>query len=145
MTDAEKKYADIIDMPHPTSPTRPRMSREARAAQFSPFAALTGYDAAVAEAGRLTDKKIELTEDVKTVLNEKLNILLEYVSDSPTVSVTYFLPDKRKEGGEYVTVTGDVKRIDEYERSIILSDGVRISISDILELESEVFGESSGF
>ena len=139
------KYDDIIDLPHHVSRKRAPMSMVDRGAQFSPFAALTGYDAAVAEAGRLTDQKIELTEDVKTVLNEKLNILLEYVSDSPTVSVTYFLPDKRKEGGEYVTVTGDVKRLDEYERSIILSDGVRISISDILELESEVFGESSGF
>ena len=114
----------------------------ARAAQFSPFAALTGYDAAVAEAGRLTDKKIILSEDMKTILNEKINILLEYIGERPVAVFTYFVPDKRKEGGSYVSLTGEVCRIDEYERAVILSDGVKIPIEDILEIESELFNDT---
>ena len=144
MTEAEKKYADIIDLPHPTSPTRPRMSREARAAQFSPFAALTGYDAAITEAGRLTDKRVVLTEEAKTVLNEKINILLEYIANTPTVTVTYFVPDKRKEGGEYITAVGRAERIDEYERTLTISEGRVVLISDIIAIESNVFAEDVG-
>ena len=144
MTEAEKKYADIIDLPHPTSPTRPRMSREARAAQFSPFAALTGYDAAITEAGRLTDKRVVLTEEAKTVLNEKINILLEYIADTPTVTVTYFVPDKRKAGGEYVSASGRVERIDGYERTLTISEGRVVPVSDIIDIESDIFAEDVG-
>ena len=143
MTEAEKKYGDIIDMPHPTSATRPRMSREARAAQFSPFAALVGYDAAVAEAGRLTDEKITLTEEAKTLINEKINILLEYIEEHPTATVTCFIPDKKKSGGRYDTLTGEVEKIDGYERCLILSGGVKIPVEDIFDIECELFSSFS--
>ena len=135
MTEAEKIYADIINMPHYTSPTRARMAISDRAAQFSPFAALTGYDSAVREAGRLTDRKIELTEDMKSIINEKLHILREGLDQKLGVVITYFVPDGRKEGGEYVTVSGIVKDINEYERTVILLDKTEIPIDDILEIE----------
>ena len=135
MTEAEKKYADIIDMPHYKSPTRGRMSVSDRAAQFSPFAALTGYDSAVEEAARLTDRKIELSEDMKTILNEKLQMIREKLGDRPTVTVTYFLPDEKKEGGAYVTVSGPVREISEYERAMVFTNKTVIPIDDIIEIE----------
>ncbi len=139
MTEAEKKYADIINMPHHTSPNRPRMSDIDRAAQFSPFAALTGYDSTVAEAGRLTSKKCEITEDVKSVLNEKMQMIRDYLHDQPIVTVTYFVPDKRKAGGAYVTVSGVVKEISEYDRAIILTDKTSIPIEQICDIQGELF------
>lgn len=139
MTNAEKKYADIINMPHHTSSTRPRMSAIDRAAQFSPFAALTGYEAAVHEAGRLTDSKLELSEDMKTMLNEKIQMVLDYLCDEPVVSITHFVPDKRKSGGAYVTTTGIVKEICEYERAIILTDKTSIPIDQIRDIKGEIF------
>lgn len=139
MTEAEKKYADIINMPHHVSPNRPRMSDIDRAAQFSPFAALTGYDSTVAEAGRLTDKKLNISEDMKTVLNEKMQMIIDYLDDKPFVSVTYFVPDKKKAGGAYVTVSGVVKEISEYDRAIILTDKTSIPIEQICEIEGELF------
>ncbi len=139
MTEAEKKYADIINMPHHVSPNRPRMSDTDRAAQFSPFAALTGYDSTVAEAGRLTDKKLNISEDMKTVLNEKMQMIFDYLDDKPFISVTYFVPDKKKSGGAYVTVSGVVKEISEYDRAIILTDKTSIPIEQICEIEGELF------
>lgn len=140
MTNAEKKYADIINMPHHTSPTRPRMSEADRAAQFSPFAALTGYDATVAEAGRLTDSELCLTEDAKTVLNEKMQMILDRLSDRPAVAFTYFVPDSRKGGGAYVTKVGVVKEISALSRAVVLEDKTSISIDSILEIGGEIFG-----
>ena len=139
MTEAEKKYADIINMPHHTSLNRPRMSDIDRAAQFSPFAALTGYEDAVSEVGRLTDKKLDLSEDMKTVLNEKMQMILDYLDEEPIVSITYFVPDKKKSGGAYVTVSGIVKEISEYERAIILTDKTSIPIEQIREIDGEMF------
>ena len=139
MTEAEKKYADIINMPHHTSHNRPRMSDTDRAAQFSPFAALTGYDSTVAEAGRLTDKKLNISEDMKTILNEKMQMIFDYLDDKPLISVTYFVPDKKKSGGAYVTVSGVVKEISEYDRAIILNDKTSIPIEQICEIEGELF------
>ncbi len=135
MTEAEKKYADIINMPHHISPNRPRMADIDRAAQFSPFAALTGYDSTVAEAGRLTDKKLDISEDMKTVLNEKMQMIRDYLGDQPIVTVTYFVPDKRKSGGAYVTVSGVVKEISEYDRAIILNDKTKIPIEQICDIQ----------
>ena len=139
MTEAEKKYADTINMPHHTSPNRPRLSDIDRAAQFSPFAALTGYDDAVTEAGRLTDQKHNLSEDMKTVLNEKMQMILDYLDDEPIVTITYFVPDKKKSGGAYISVAGIVKEISEYEHAIILTDKTTIPIEQIREIDGDIF------
>ena len=140
MTNANNhQYDDIIDLPHHVSATRPRMSMIDRAAQFSPFAALTGYDAAIKETGRLTDERIELSEESRAVLDRKQQLLLDNLADHPDVSVTYFLPDKRKAGGAYVTVTGRVKKVDDYQRLLLLSDGTKIPLDEILDMESELF------
>ena len=116
-------YEDILNLPHHVSKTRPQMSMLDRAAQFSPFAALTGYDDAIKETGRLTDEKIEMDEDRKAALDMKQANLIEMIDEQPEISITYFLPDTKKSGGAYVTVTGNLKRFDEYERLLILTDG----------------------
>lgn len=133
-----KDYSDIIDHPHHVSRTHPQMSMHDRAAQFSPFAALTGFDAAVAEEARVTDKRIELEEDERQRLNERLRILSEHIEEQPEVSITYFVPDERKDGGTYVTKTGALKKIDEYEHVLIMTDGVRIPIREIIEVSLEI-------
>ena len=117
------------------------MSMMDRAAQFSPFAALTGYDAAIKETGRLTDEKIELGEETKAVLDRKQCYLSNMISVQPEITVTYFLPDERKSGGTYLSVTGKLKRIDEYERMMILTDGKKIPLDDIMDIESNLFCE----
>ena len=133
------KYDDIIGLPHHVSATRPRMSMIDRAAQFSPFQALTGYGAAIQETGRLTDRKIELSEDERIVLDMKQQILLDNIRERPDVSITYFIPDERKDGGSYVTVTGNVKKIDDYQRLLILTDRAQIPLDEIVDIESELF------
>ena len=125
-------YDDIIDLPHPTSAKHPRMPMADRAAQFSPFAALVGHGAAIHETARLTDRKIELTEEEKAVLDEKLGLLLDTGGDAV---FTYFLPDKKKAGGAYVTAAGRIKKFDPLERRVILTDGASIPVEDILEIE----------
>ena len=135
------RYDDIIHLPHHVSKTRPQMSMMDRAAQFSPFAALTGYDAAIKETGRLTDEKIELGEETKAVLDRKQRYLNDMISVQPEITVTYFLPDERKSGGTYLSVTGKLKRIDEYERMMILTDGKKIPLDDIMDIESNLFCE----
>lgn len=132
------QYDDIINLPHHISSTRPRMSMIDRAAQFSPFAALTGYDAAIRETGRLTDRRIELTEECRAVLDRKQHVLMDNLVNHPEVSVTYFVPDGLKSGGAYVTVTGRAKKVDEYQRLLILTDGTKIPLDEILELESDL-------
>ena len=133
------KYDDIINLPHPTSQKRPRMSVQDRAAQFSPFAALTGYDAAIRETARLTEERIELNEYEQAVLDQRITLLQEHLKDLPEVTITYFQPDERKEGGKYRSLTGAVKKIDSYERQLVLADKSKISIESILNLESELF------
>ena len=133
------KYDDIIDLPHPEPTCRPRMSQLDRAAQFSPFAALTGYEAVVEEAARLTDARSELTEDMKTVLNSKMQRIVDSLANEPFVTVTYFVPDKKKEGGAYVNASGIVKEIDEYARCIIMTDGTRIPIEQVRAIEGALF------
>ncbi len=133
------RYDDIIHLKHHMSPVHPRLSMESRAAQFSPFAALTGYDAALLETGRLTEAKIELTEESRAALDRKQKMLVDIIYDRPEVTVTYFVPDAKKAGGAYVTVTGNVKRIDPVERSMVMTDGTKISLCEVLELECERF------
>lgn len=130
-----EQYDDIIHLPRHVSATRPQMSMSDRAAQFSPFAALTGYDAAIRETGRLTDERIELEEEALNILDRKLQILKDNLSNGPEVTFTYFKPDVRKSGGAYIEVTGAVKKLDEYERQIELRDGTKLPMDDILDIE----------
>ncbi|MDO5546115.1 MAG: hypothetical protein Q4F81_09910 [Eubacteriales bacterium] len=132
-------YDDIIGLSHHVSQTRPRMSMSDRAAQFSPFAALTGFDAAIQETGRLTEQRIELTEDSRGELDRRQWLLAEHLSEHPEVSVTYFVPDERKSGGTYVTVTGRVRKVDICRRLLILEDGTSIPLDEIAALESVMF------
>ena len=135
----DRNYDDMINMPCPTSPRHPRMPRADRAAQFAPFAALTGYDAAIDETGRLTDQKIDISEDMREKLDLKQNFLADIIDEQPEISVTYFVPDKKKSGGAYVTVNGRLKQIDEYEQLIILTDGKKIPIQEVYSIESDLF------
>lgn len=132
-------YDDIIHLPHHVSKTRPQMSQEDRAAQFSPFAALTGYDAAILETGRLTEDKLELGEESRAILDRKQRYLAEIIDTKPEITVTYFVPDEKKSGGAYSTVTGFLKRIDEYERVLMLTDGRKIQLDAIFDIESDEF------
>lgn len=128
-------YDDIINLPHPTSPRHPRMSAIDRAAQFSPFAALSGHEAAVKETARLTDRRVELTEGAKSELDMTLRLIAEHLPEHPEVSITYFEPDGKKDGGAYRTAIGTVKKIDNFLRTVILTDGQQISIDDIYGIE----------
>ena len=132
-------YEDIVDLPHHVSRKHPQPTMADRAARFAPFAAITGYEEMVLEEARITDDRIELDENSKAALNEKLNMILEFIDEQSEVSITYFEPDKRKAGGAYVTVTGTVKRIDEYEHLVIMTDGKKINIDDIYNLQGELF------
>ena len=132
------KYDDIINLPNPTPTCRPRMSALDRAAQFAPFAALTGYEAVVAEAARLTDDRLELSEDMKIILNDKMQMIVDNLDKEPFVTIKYFVPDKRKAGGAYVEVSGIVKEIDEYERCIVMTDGIKIPIEQIRAIDGEL-------
>ena len=134
-------YDDIIHLPHPVSKKHPPMSAIDRAAQFSPFAALTGYDAAVKETARLTDARLELDEYEIAALNDRLQVISARLAERPKVSITYFLPDSKKAGGAYVTVTGWVKKINANERAAIMEDGTRIPIEDIIEIKGDIFNE----
>ena len=137
----EHRYDDIINLPHHVSNKHPRMSPIDRAAQFSPFAALTGHDAAIKETARLTEERLELDENRKELLDARLQLLREHLGEKPTVTFTFFEPDERKSGGAYVTVTGSVKKIEEYENKIILEEGASIFIDDIYAVEGELFYE----
>lgn len=128
------KYDDIINLPHHISKKHPQMSLEARAAQFAPFAALTGYDNAVKETARLTNERIDLDEEAKIMLDAKLQVIREQLSEKPLVTITYFVPDARKDGGKYITTAGNVKKIDDYKHLIILDNGVEIPIDEIIDI-----------
>lgn len=127
-------YDDIIDRPHPKELIHPRMSAMDRAAQFSPFRALTGFEDAVAETARLTDRRIELDADEIEALNRKLQEAVDRCGNGETVSITYFKPDERKAGGSYVTMSGAIRKIEALERSVILADRTAIPIDDIVEI-----------
>ena len=136
---SSNKYDDMIYLPNPTPTCKPRMSLHDRAAQFSPFAALTGYEDAVEETARLTDTRLELSEDMKTILNEKMQMIVDNLDSEPIVTITYFVPDKKKSGGAYVDATGVVKEIDEYERCIVMTDKKKIPIEQVRAIEGELF------
>jgi len=137
---AEKfPYEDIVDLPPHISRKHPQPTMLERAARFAPFAAITGYEEMVLEEARVTDERIDLDEGTLSLLNEKLNMIQEFLDEEPEIKILYFEPDKRKTGGTYVTVTGIVKRIDEYEQLVIMTDGKKIRIGDIYGLESDLF------
>lgn len=132
-------YNDIIYLPHHVSPTRPQMSMRDRAAQFSPFAALTGYDAAIRETARLTQERVELDEQELAVLDRKFQLLLEQLGQCPQVTITWFVPDELKQGGRYLTITDVVKKVDAAARFVLLQNAGRICMDDIVEIEGELF------
>ena len=129
------KYKDIINMPHYVSKKHPQMSIENRSAQFAPFAALTGYEDEVKETGRLTNKRVEITEEIKELLDFKLRYIKEKIGENPKVKITYFLPDHKKDGGKYLEEIGNVKKIDEYKQTIVLENKKEILINEIIDIE----------
>ena len=133
------KYDEIMGLPHHVSKTRPQMPMSDRAAQFAPFAALTGYDAAIKETGRLTVERIELDVEALSALDMKYQLLMEALDEAPEVTITYFQPDERKAGGKYVSAVGAVKKIDDFERRITMQDGAKIPMDDVLSIEGELF------
>ena len=128
------RYDEIINLPHHVSKTRPQMPMSDRAAQFAPFAALTGYDSAIKETGRLTDERIELDEEALAALDRKYQLLMDALDDEPEVTIIYFQPDERKAGGQYVSATGTVKKVDTFGRRILLQDGTRIPLDSVYDL-----------
>lgn len=132
-------YEDIIHLPHHKSSKHPPMPRRDRAAQFSPFAALTGHDDAVSEAARVTEQRVELDDYIKADLNKRLGMIQAYMDKKPEVSITYFQEDDIKDGGSYVRASGYVKKIDEYRGLIVMEDGREILMSDMIEIDSELF------
>ena len=128
-------YDDMLNLPHPTSRRHPQMSLSDRAAQFAPFAALSGHSAALVETARLTERRIELDEDVKAALDLKQQMLMDRIDEHPDVSVTWFQPDGKKDGGRYVTTTGRLKRIDEVERVLVMEDKTTVPLDDVISID----------
>lgn len=134
-----KTYDDIIHLPRHVSKKHPQMALSDRAAQFSPFAALTGHGAAIKETARLTDERVQLDEYMINVLSDRLQIIADRLKDKPEIMITYFQPDEKKNGGAYVTTTGTVKKIDVYERIVVMADRQEIPIDDIVGIEGQIF------
>lgn len=128
-------YDDMINLPHPVSKTHPQMSRYDRAAQFSPFAALTGHEEAIRETARQTEAWVDLEEDRKQELNEKMQEIAEHLKEAPEVTLTYFKDDDKKAGGTYVTVTGRIKKLQKYEKQLVLEDGTVIAWEKVFGIE----------
>lgn len=135
MNNARTEYGDIIDLPHHQSDKRPHMSLHDRAAQFAPFAALRGYDDEITETARTTDSKIELSAEETEQINENIHNILNKIKETPKAKITYFVPDERKDGGEYVTITANIRRVDETQRIIHLTDGGSIDIDELSAIE----------
>lgn len=135
-------YDDIINLPHHVSTRHPRMPAIDRAAQFSPFAALTGFEGAVKEAGRLTDSKIDLCEDQQADLDARLRLLEDVLPQHPKVTVVYYVPDRSKSGGAYMTVSGEIKKFDRIGSNIVLQDNTTIPIDSILQVDSRYLSKN---
>jgi len=132
MTD---NYEDIINLPHHVSTRHPQMSMMNRAAQFAPFAALTGHSAAIEETARLTESQQELADEDSEILNQKMNYLREAINEHPSISITYFEPDKKKVGGKYKSIEGQLQNIDDYNQTIVLKNGEAIPLKSILDIQ----------
>ena len=128
------QYDDIINLPRPVSKKHPPMPMSKRAAQFLPFAALTGFEGEIAETGRLTQAAPELGEDALLALDQQLSRLRQHLPEQPEVTITRFVPDEKKDGGQYETLTGRVRRLDEPNRTLSLTDGARIDLDTVVEL-----------
>ena len=133
-----ENYNDIIHFSRPNS-KHPRMSLHQRSAQFAPFAALTGYEGQVKETARLTDKRIEIDEELKQILDMKIQFIKENISSKPELEITYFIPDDKKEGGRYETIFDNISKIDNYNEKIIMQKGLKIDIKEIIDINSEIF------
>ena len=131
------KYQDILYQARPVSKVHQPMSKSNRAAQFSPFAALTGYEDAVQETARLTTDKITLSEDQIQIINSVLNEISQYLPHSPYVQITYFEPDKRKQGGSYQQISGTIKKIDDVYGMVIMKGNIRIPVHQIVHISIE--------
>ena len=136
---SNKNYDDIINLPHHVSTKHPRMSLEARSAQFAPFAALTGYEDAIEETGRLTTEKIDIDDEIKSKINKKIQLIKSNLLKHNKVSIKYFIPDTKKEGGCYKIVSGVIKKIDEYKQIIIMEDKTEISVNEIIDISGDIF------
>ena len=134
------KYEDIIKLSRPIS-RRPKMTLEQRSAQFAPFAALTGYEGQVKETARLTSEKIEIDDEIKTILDNKLQIIQDNLDKESIISIKYFIPDLKKEGGYYKRITGKVTKIDKYKKLIIVDKKIIISVLDIIEITGDIFNK----
>ena len=132
-------YGDSVNLPRPVSKKHPEPPLSERAARFAPFAAISDYEEMVLEEARVTEEKIELDESALTILNEKLNILQNNLSQSPEITVTYFAPDKKKAGGAYVNISGTVRQIDVYSKLLILENDKKIRIENIYKLDGDIF------
>lgn len=132
-------YADIINLPHHVSTVHPQMTMAQRAAQFSPFAALIGYEDVIDETARQTDSKRELDETEKAELDRKLCVIESHLAEKPVVEIEFFVPDKTKSGGEYVFHSGTIAKILPVEKKLVLSDGTEIRIEDIADISGELF------
>ena len=133
------KYDDMIGLGHHISRTHPPMARIKRAAQFASFDALTGFGAAIHEAGRETEEKKELSEDEIDMINARLAVIEQHIKEQPSIAVTYFLPDDKKAGGRYVTVSGKVKKLDGMKCAIIMTNGTKIPIGDVQYIDGDMF------
>ena len=146
MSEQKKPYEDILTLPHHKAANRPQMSMHDRAAQFAPFAALTGFDGVIAETGRMTEKKIELSDSEKLLLDQKLTLIDDAIQNgyAPLVTVVYFVPDTKKDGGSYQECTGKVRQVDRVERKLVFfaanerSAGKEIGIDAILEIHGDL-------
>ncbi len=142
-SEGQGSYADIIDLPHPVSKRHPQMPLSDRAAQFAPFAALTGHGEAIKETARLTDSFVELDEEQKEKLDKRLQMLFAEIGKDPLreheIKATYFQPDEKKDGGAYVSVSGNVKKVDGYRRQILFADGTALPMDNLISIEGELF------
>lgn len=134
MNNYNGEYEDIINLPRHISKKHPQMSLEVRSAQFAPFSALTGYDEQIQETSRITNKKKGINEEMKMILDEKLQIIQQEINKKPKITVTYFIPDSKKDGGKYATITGKVIKIDKFKQLIILENKIEIPIKEICEI-----------
>lgn len=134
-----RQYDDIINLPHHVSKKHPQMSLYMRSAQFAPFAALTGYEDAIKETAREVQERIEIDEELRSILDSKLQIIIENLKFNPEISITYFVPDIKKDGGEYVTVSGIVKKIDMYNQLIYLVNNIQIPTNEIIDISGNIF------
>lgn len=130
----QNKYDDIINLKHHVSKVHKQMSLESRAAQFAPFSALTGYEDAIKETARITEERIELNEELKECLNEKIAVIKKQINSKPKVSITYFIPDSKKSGGKYQTIIGNIIKIDNYNKILVLENGIKIPITEIINI-----------